>query len=148
MTIINLSLRAKRSVSYLTNIYRFTMIGIGWPCGIIQRRLNGVATTQEALGTVALTLAIGWVAGGCGGALLECSERQVWRLPKAFRVDGAAGLVFQEARPAVQPRDGRRQHAPRRGGSYRRATDRAKLATAPAVFRSGARPDISISSGQ
>jgi hypothetical protein len=46
------------SVSYLTNIYLFTMIGAVWLCAIIQRRLNKLATTQEVLGTGVLTLAL------------------------------------------------------------------------------------------
>jgi hypothetical protein len=46
------------SVSYLTNIYLFAMVGVVWLCASTQRRLNGLATTQEVLGTGVLTLAL------------------------------------------------------------------------------------------
>lgn len=46
------------AVSYLTNMYLFAMVGTVWLCTIIQRRLNRLATTQEALGTGVLTLAL------------------------------------------------------------------------------------------
>ena len=43
---------------YLTDIHLFAMVGTVWLCAIIQRRLNGRATTREALGTGALTVAL------------------------------------------------------------------------------------------
>jgi len=43
---------------YLTNPYLFAMVGTVWLCAVIQRRLNGLATTREALGTGALTIAL------------------------------------------------------------------------------------------
>jgi hypothetical protein len=46
------------AVAYLTSIYLFAMVGTVWLCAIIQRRLNRLATTQEALGTGVLTLAV------------------------------------------------------------------------------------------
>jgi hypothetical protein len=45
-------------LSYLTNMYLFAMVGIVWICAVIQRRLNRLAATREALGTVALTVAL------------------------------------------------------------------------------------------
>jgi hypothetical protein len=61
------------TLTYLTNIYLFAMIGIVWLCAIIQRRLNRLATTREALGTWALTVALvttialsGLFGGGTG----------------------------------------------------------------------------------
>ena len=44
-------------LTYLTNIYLFAMVGAVWLCSVIQRRLNGLATTPEALGAGALTIA-------------------------------------------------------------------------------------------
>ena len=41
---------------YLTDIYLFAMVGTVWLCAIIQRRLNRLATTREALGIGALTV--------------------------------------------------------------------------------------------
>jgi hypothetical protein len=41
---------------YLTNIYLFAMVGTVWLCAIIQRRLDGLTTSQEALGIGALTI--------------------------------------------------------------------------------------------
>jgi hypothetical protein len=46
------------SLAYLTNIYLFVMVGIVWLCAVIQRRLNGLVTTREALGTGTLTVAL------------------------------------------------------------------------------------------
>jgi hypothetical protein len=46
------------AASYLTNIYLFAMVGTVWLCAIIQRRLNRLAATQEALRTGVLTLAL------------------------------------------------------------------------------------------
>ena len=37
--------------------------------------------------------------------LLGRSERQVWRLLKAFRAEGASGLISKEARSAKQSQD-------------------------------------------
>jgi hypothetical protein len=45
-------------LSYLTNIYLFAMVGTVWLCSVIQRRLNGLATTREALRAGALTAAL------------------------------------------------------------------------------------------
>jgi hypothetical protein len=45
-------------LAYLTNLYLFLMTGIIWFCAIIQRRLNRLATTREAQGTAALTVAL------------------------------------------------------------------------------------------
>ena len=45
-------------LAYLTDIYLFVMVGIVWLCAVIQRRLNRLATTQEALGTGVLTVAL------------------------------------------------------------------------------------------
>jgi hypothetical protein len=42
----------------LTSIYLFAMVGAVWLCAVIQRRLNGLATTREALGTGGLTVAL------------------------------------------------------------------------------------------
>jgi len=46
------------TLAYLTNIYLFAMTGTVWLCAVIQRRLNRLATTREALGTAALTVAL------------------------------------------------------------------------------------------
>lgn len=42
----------------LTDNYFFAMVGIVWLCAVIQRRLNRLAPTREALGTSALTVAL------------------------------------------------------------------------------------------
>ena len=43
-------------LAYLVNIYVFVMVGVVWLCAVIQRRLNRLATTGEALGIGALTI--------------------------------------------------------------------------------------------
>jgi hypothetical protein len=45
-------------LAYLTDNYLFAMVGIVWLCAVIQRRLNRLATTWEALRTGALTVAL------------------------------------------------------------------------------------------
>lgn len=45
-------------LAFLTNMYLFVMVGTIWVCAIIQRRLNGLATTRQALKTGALTVAL------------------------------------------------------------------------------------------
>jgi hypothetical protein len=45
-------------LTYLTDNYLFAMVGIVWLCAVIQRYLNGLATTREALGTGGLTVAL------------------------------------------------------------------------------------------
>jgi hypothetical protein len=45
-------------LAYLSDNYLFAMVGIVWFCTVIQRRLNGLATTQEALGNGVLTVAL------------------------------------------------------------------------------------------
>ena len=45
-------------LAYLANIYLFVMVGTVWLCAVIQRRLNGLATTRETLGTGTLTVAL------------------------------------------------------------------------------------------
>jgi Family of unknown function (DUF6311) len=45
------------ALAYLTNIYIFVMVGIVWLCCVIQRCLNGLATTREAVGIGVLTVA-------------------------------------------------------------------------------------------
>ena len=45
-------------LSYMTNTYLFAMVGIVWLCSVIQRRLNGLATTRQALRAGALTIAL------------------------------------------------------------------------------------------
>jgi hypothetical protein len=45
-------------LAYLTNNYLFAMVGTVWLCAIIQRRLDGLATTREVLGTGVLTVAL------------------------------------------------------------------------------------------
>lgn len=52
---------------YLTDIYLFAMVGTVWLCVIIQRRLNRLATTREALGTGALTIALVMIVIAIGG---------------------------------------------------------------------------------
>ena len=44
-------------LAYLTNMYLFAMVGTVWLCAVVQRRLNGLATTRQALGIGALTVA-------------------------------------------------------------------------------------------
>ena len=46
------------TLAFLTANYLFAMVGIVWLCAVVQRRLNGLATTREALGTGALTVAL------------------------------------------------------------------------------------------
>jgi hypothetical protein len=61
-------------LAYLTNMYLFAMVGIVWLCAVVQRRLNRLATTREALRTAVLTLILvmtvialsGQFAGGSG----------------------------------------------------------------------------------
>jgi Family of unknown function (DUF6311) len=63
------------AVAYLTNIYLFLMVGTVWLCAIIQRRLDGLTMTREALGigaltVVAVTIVIALSGGfGAGGGL-------------------------------------------------------------------------------
>jgi len=45
------------ALTYLTNIYLFAMVGVVWLCAIIQRRLNRLTLTPEALAIGALTVA-------------------------------------------------------------------------------------------
>ena len=45
-------------VTYLTNIYLFAMVGTVWFCAVIQRNLNELTTTRQALGIGALTVAL------------------------------------------------------------------------------------------
>jgi hypothetical protein len=54
-------------VVYLTDIYLFSMIGTVWLCAMLQRRLNGYVTTQEAVGTVALTVMVVTAVIALGG---------------------------------------------------------------------------------
>ena len=54
-------------LAYLTNIYLFSMVGIVWLCTIVQRRLDGFATTQEALGIGALTVILLTIVIALGG---------------------------------------------------------------------------------
>ena len=42
----------------LMDNYLFAMVGVVWLCAVIRRRLNKFATTREALGTAALTVAL------------------------------------------------------------------------------------------
>ena len=58
---------AHLTLAYLTDIHLFAMVGTVWLCAIIQRRLNGLATTREALGTAALTVALVTVIIALGG---------------------------------------------------------------------------------
>lgn len=46
------------AVASLTSPYLFAMVGTVWLCAVIQRRLNGLATTWETLGTAALSVAL------------------------------------------------------------------------------------------
>ena len=43
---------------YLTNLYLFAMTGAVWLCTTIQRRLNGLTTTREAIGIATLTVTV------------------------------------------------------------------------------------------
>ena len=58
-------------LTYLTNIYLFAMVGVVWLCSVMQRRLNGLATTREALGagslTIALVMSVIAISGQFGG---------------------------------------------------------------------------------
>lgn len=54
-------------LAYLTNIYLFMMVGIVWLCAVIQRRLNRVATTREALASGVLTVALVTTVIALGG---------------------------------------------------------------------------------
>jgi Family of unknown function (DUF6311) len=54
-------------LSYLTNMYLFAMVGTVWLCTIIQRRLDGLATTLGGLGTGALTVAVVSIVIALGG---------------------------------------------------------------------------------
>jgi hypothetical protein len=45
------------ALAYLTNIYLFAMVGIIWLCTTIQRRLDRLTTTRQALGIGVLTVA-------------------------------------------------------------------------------------------
>jgi hypothetical protein len=61
-------------LAYLTNIYLCVMVGTVWLCAVIQRRLNGLATTRETLGigilTVALVTPVTILCGQFGASLL------------------------------------------------------------------------------
>jgi hypothetical protein len=46
------------TLAYLMDIYLFAMVGPIWLCAITQRSLTGLATTQQALGIGALTVAL------------------------------------------------------------------------------------------
>ena len=54
-------------LGYLTNPYLFVMVGTVWICTVIQRRLNGLATTREALGIGLLTVALVLIVITLGG---------------------------------------------------------------------------------
>jgi hypothetical protein len=54
-------------VTYLIDQFLFVMVGIVWLCAIIQRRLSRYTTTQEALGTAALTVALVSILVALGG---------------------------------------------------------------------------------
>jgi hypothetical protein len=54
-------------LAYLVNIYLFVMVGTVWLCAVIQRRLNGLATTRETLGTGTLTVALVTTVIALGG---------------------------------------------------------------------------------
>ncbi len=45
------------TLTYLTNVYLFVMVGTVWLCAVVQRRLDRLTTTREALGTGSLTVA-------------------------------------------------------------------------------------------
>jgi hypothetical protein len=55
------------ALAYLTNIYLFSMVGTVWLCAIIQRRLNRLATTRQAVGTAALTVTLVTTVIALGG---------------------------------------------------------------------------------
>jgi Family of unknown function (DUF6311) len=46
------------TLTYLTNIYLFAMVGIVWLCGLLQLRLNGLTTTRATVRNGALTIAV------------------------------------------------------------------------------------------
>ncbi len=52
---------------YLTNIYLFTMVGAVWLCATIQRRLNGLTTTREAMRIATLTVTVVTIVVVLGG---------------------------------------------------------------------------------
>jgi hypothetical protein len=54
-------------LAYLTNIYLFAMVGILWLCAVIQRRLNRLTTTREALGIGVLTMTLVTTVATLGG---------------------------------------------------------------------------------
>ena len=63
------------ALTYLTNIYLFAMVGAVWLCAVVQRRLDGRATTREALATGTLTVALIMVlviAGGQSARVADC----------------------------------------------------------------------------
>ncbi len=45
-------------LAFLTSPYLFAMVGTIWLCSVVQRRLNGLATTRKALGTATLSVAL------------------------------------------------------------------------------------------
>jgi hypothetical protein len=45
-------------LTYLIDQFLFVMVGIVWFCTVIQRRINGLATTREAFGAGVLTIAL------------------------------------------------------------------------------------------
>jgi hypothetical protein len=54
-------------LAYLTSIYLFAMVGTVWLCTVIQRRLNGLATTRKALEIGVLTVALVTTVIALGG---------------------------------------------------------------------------------
>ena len=54
-------------LAYLTNVYLFAMVGTVWLCAVLQRRLDGLATTREVLGTGVLTVALVSIIIALGG---------------------------------------------------------------------------------
>jgi hypothetical protein len=55
------------AVAYLTNIYLFATVGAVWLCAVVQRRLDRLLTTREALATAALTVALLTILIALGG---------------------------------------------------------------------------------
>ncbi|MBO0735856.1 MAG: hypothetical protein J2P48_04705 [Alphaproteobacteria bacterium] len=55
------------TLAYLTNIYLFAMVGTVWLCALIQRRLNGLAQTQEVLANGVLAVALVSMVIAVGG---------------------------------------------------------------------------------
>lgn len=55
------------ALAYLANIYLFAMVGAIWLCAVVQRRLNGLATTRQGFATGLLTLALVTILIALGG---------------------------------------------------------------------------------